>query len=70
MSETERIIQAILGAVITDLEVDIPNRHIRNTGSSLETRLNIQRAIPRKGDAKYYRSLYTAIRWLAETEHE
>lgn len=68
MNETEKIAMAILGAARLDVTEDIPKYDARNSGDALLRRLYIQRAFPRRGDARELRRLYTAFRFLIETE--
>lgn len=63
-------ILAVTDAAITDIQEGVSERAPRNTGDALLERLNLRkhRTIPRNADAKYARSIYTAARFLYETE--
>ena len=67
-----RFIDAIVEAAIFDAEQGIGEYDPRNSGQQLLTRLNLStyRSKPRNGDGKYARSLYTAARWLYQTEKD
>lgn len=70
--DIRRFILAIADAAIFDAQQLIPVRNKKNTGEALVRRLNLKqyRSVPRIGDAKYARSLYTAAWWLYETGNE
>lgn len=63
-------ILAVVDAAITDAQEGVNERAPRNTASRLAERLNLDayRTNPRNGDAKCARSIYTAARWLYDTE--
>jgi hypothetical protein len=66
----EKFIRAITDAAIEDHHNGVAEYDPRNSGERLIGRLNLSahRISPRNGDAKYARSLYTAVRWLYTTE--
>lgn len=66
----ERFIKAVVDAAIMDAQHGIAEYDPRNSGKRLIGRLNLSsyRISPRNGDSKYARSLYTAARWLYDTE--
>lgn len=68
--KVRRFIEAITAAAIDDAANGIAEYDPRNSGERLIGRLNlpIHRTYPRNGDAKYARSIYTAARWLYQTE--
>jgi hypothetical protein len=69
---SRNFVLAICDAAITDAQEGIGEYNKRNTGEVLMERLNLRhfRASPRNGDSKYARSIYTAVRFLYETNQE
>lgn len=68
--DIRQFVLAVVDAAITDIQEGVSERAPRNTGGALLDRLNLRklRTIPRNADAKYARSIYTAARFLYETE--
>lgn len=74
IGQVERFIRAVTNAAIEDAMNGVAEYDPRNSGERLIGRLffnlSSYRTTPRNGDPKYARSIYTAARWLYQTETE
>jgi hypothetical protein len=61
---------AVVDAALNDSDANVPERHPSNTGAALVERLNLRRfrRKPRSGDGSEARRIYTAARFLYNTE--
>lgn len=68
--KVKQFVLAVADAAIRDAQGKIPARAAINTGRVLPERLGLSRyrAIPRNGDGSEARRIYTAVRFLYQTE--
>lgn len=71
-ANVNKFVRSVVEAACDDARQGAPERATQNTGDILRTRLNLDRfrCNPRTGDGKYARSIYTAARFLYDTERQ